>query len=229
MTEAIDSLKNIVVSDFNYFKDWYGFNFKIEENLSERQLEEVFNVCRRDIFDILSKSECSKTMLRKNLLSILGLSNIVNYDIAGEVVRLAITNKELIKSAMIISGAIFWHQEIAKIISKKELTVLQNFIGENTYSFVVKRGMMLWKMVPPLERIFSKTETLAKQIRETGKAILCRALFGIPDEIKKRFELVFDEKFDIPKECDEVLFKKCFALIKFSLERVSMDKVKHEE
>ncbi|MDR1401614.1 MAG: Yop proteins translocation protein K [Puniceicoccales bacterium] len=224
MVDIAKSLKNIVVSNFDYFQNWYNFNFKIEESLSSKRREQILNVYRQDVFEILLGSECTKTTLRKNLLSIFGLTNVVDYDIAGEVVQLAITKKELLERAMIASGAIFWYREIAKIVSKKELNALQEFIGEDVYSFIIRRGMMLSKMVPPLKKTFSKGEMIGKQIAETGREILCRALFRIPGEVKKRLDLILEEQLNIPAECDEILAKKCFDLMKFSLEKLNVNK-----
>jgi hypothetical protein len=159
-------------------------------------------------------------------LGILGLSDAVSYDIGMQNVRLAITQKDLLMRAMVIAGSIFHHRSIVKIISKRELDALIKFIGQETYSYILKRGMVLWKMVPEFEpKVPPKTQKLSitEKIFIAGKEILCRALFGLPDEIKKRLELMFGEQFDIPTKCDELLIKKCLDLVKFSLEKAKTD------
>jgi hypothetical protein len=220
MAECVDSLKKIVVGDFEYFRNWYSFSFDVEKYLSEREMEKVFSVYQRDIFDILAKSECSRTNFRRKLLAILDLSDAVDYDVDSEVVRLAVTKKEILSNAMKVAGAIFYHKDVVKVIGRKELVALMNFIGQDTYSFIVKRGMVLWKMVPELDISAGKVPVI-ERIAAAGKFILCRALFGVPVEVKKRLELVFGERFDIPDRCEDSLVKKCFSLIQFAIERVN--------
>jgi hypothetical protein len=219
MREVTESLKNVVVGDFEYFKSWYEFNFNVEKHLSDRALESVFSVYRKDIFPIISQSDSTGTIVRRNMLAMLGLGTSLDYDITAKSVKLAITAKNSLERAMVISGAIFYHREIVKVISKKELNILTEFIGQDIYSFIVKRGMMLWKMVPEL-RVEAKG-SITEKITTAGKDILCKALFGLPDEIKKRLELIFEQPFAIPSKCDELLVKKCFELVNFSLEKSS--------
>ncbi|MDR1433185.1 MAG: SctK family type III secretion system sorting platform protein [Puniceicoccales bacterium] len=219
MVEVAESLKKIVASDFEYFKRWYNFNFNVEKYLCKMKLEQVFGAYSSGVFSILLQSDSSKTTVRQSLLSMLGLSGSVDYDIGSPVVRLAIGGKDILERAMVTSGAIFCHRDIAKIISKRELTVLTEFIGRDTYAFIVKRGMILWKMTPDLSA--ESGGTVVEKIRTIGKKILCMALFGLPGEVKKRLELMFDCEFNIPDRCDEMLAKKCFDLMNFSLERLN--------
>ncbi|MDR3144157.1 MAG: SctK family type III secretion system sorting platform protein [Puniceicoccales bacterium] len=220
MSESVESLKRVVAGDFEYFRNWYDFSFSVEKYLSEREMEKVFSVYRREVFDILVKSECNKTAFRRRLLAMFNLSDSVDYEVDTEIVRLAVTKKELLVRTMKVAGAIFFHMDIVKIIGKKALGELINFIGQDTYTFIVKRGMMLWKIVPELHVTVTKSP-IVERIAAAGKLILCRALVGLPIEVKKRLELIFGERFDIPERCDEPLARKCFSLIQFSMKRVS--------
>jgi hypothetical protein len=219
MSEVSENLKNTVVNDFEYFKNWYDFNFNVEKLLPEEALAKVFDIYRRDVFDILTHSDSTKTAIRKDALGLLGLKTTVDYDITARPVKLAITKKCLLERGMVIAGAIFYNRDIVKVISKKELHSLTEVIGEDIHLFIVKRGMMLRKMVPPLN--FEAAGPIAKKIVLAGKDIFCKALFGLPNEIKKRLELIFGESFAIPNECEETLVKKCFDLVNFSIEKAA--------
>ncbi|MDR2737533.1 MAG: hypothetical protein LBB18_01140, partial [Puniceicoccales bacterium] len=110
MPEATESLKNVVLNNFEYFRNWYHFNFNIEKFLSEKALEKVFSTYEKGAFAILIGSNCTRTAVRKNMLALLGLKTSVDYDIDSRPVKLAITDKHLLKRAMTISGAIFYHR-----------------------------------------------------------------------------------------------------------------------
>jgi hypothetical protein len=77
--------------------------------------------------------------------------------------------------------------------------------------------MMLWKMIPTLDH--EAKGTIVEKIAITGKNILCKALVGLPNEVKKRLELIFGEPFDIPDKCEGGLVQRCFDLVDFSLQK----------
>ncbi|MDR1528632.1 MAG: SctK family type III secretion system sorting platform protein [Puniceicoccales bacterium] len=220
MVETVKSLKNIIATDFQYFKNWYDFSFNVEKYLPTQEFEKVFSVYDRNIFDILLTSGYAQTDSRRNLLKILGLKDSVDYDVCARPVKLVIQNKDRLVKAMNIAGAIFHHQDIIKIISKNELNALIEFIGQDVYSFIIKRGMVLWKMLPDL-KVKTVKIPLIPRITSSGNCILSNALIGLPDEVKKRLELMLGEHFDIPAKYDETMANKCLELIEFSLEKLN--------
>ncbi|MDR1595567.1 MAG: Yop proteins translocation protein K [Puniceicoccales bacterium] len=215
MSTAMESLRNLVISDFQYFKRWYDFNFNVEHYLPDKDLEKYFESQHRDVFDILSKSECARTTVRKNLLAAFGLDCEVDYDIGSAVVRMAMVGKDALERASVVSGAIFYNAEIAKVIGKRDLETLTKFIGTDTYSFIVKRKMVLWKMVPNMK--IDGHGSIIEKIATAGKKMLHMALCDIPVGIRKRLEFMFGGELDISEKCNEMLAKKCFDLIDFSL------------
>ncbi|MDR0742228.1 MAG: Yop proteins translocation protein K [Puniceicoccales bacterium] len=220
MVEIVESLKNIITTDFQYFKNWYDFSFNVEKYLPTQELEKVFNVYDKNVFNILLASEHAQTDVRRNLLKILDLKDSVDYDICARPVKLVIHNKDRLVRAMNIAGALFHHKEIIKIINKNELNALIEFIGQDIYSFIIKRGMILWKMLPDL-KIKTIRMPFIQKITSSGQCILSNALFGLPDEVQKRFELMLGEHFDIPSKCDEITVNKCLELIEFSLKKLN--------
>ncbi|MDR1891204.1 MAG: SctK family type III secretion system sorting platform protein, partial [Puniceicoccales bacterium] len=143
MAIGIESLKNVIATDFQYFKNWYDFYFNVEKYLPDREFEKVFSVYDKSIFSILLTSGCTQTDIRKNLLKILGLKDSVDYDVCTKPVKLVIDNKDRLTRTMNVAGAIFHHKDIIKIISKNELNALTEFIGQDIYTFIIKRGMIL--------------------------------------------------------------------------------------
>jgi hypothetical protein len=220
MTEIAEKLAKTMAADFEYFKTWYDFNFNIEKYLAPSDLEKVFGRYRKDVLEILLASEHSKTTARKNLLKLFNLNDIVDYDIDSECVKLAIKKKETLVRSMVVAGALFYYRKITKVVTKKELEPLVNFIGRDVYTFIIKRGLVLWKMLPTLA-LEEEQPSFTEKIMAAGKQILCQALVGVPDEIKKRLELEFCERFDIPEKRDEDLNKKCFDLIIFSMDKIN--------
>ncbi|MDR2629263.1 MAG: SctK family type III secretion system sorting platform protein [Puniceicoccales bacterium] len=216
MVEIVESLKNIITTDFQYFKNWYDFNFNVEKYLPAQEFEKVFSVYDKNIFNVLLTSGYTQTDIRKNLLKILGLKDSIDYDVCARSVKLVIHNKDRLVRAMNIAGAIFHHKDIIKIISKNELNALIEFIGQDIYSFIIKRGMVLWKMLPDL-KIKTVKVPFVQKITSSGKCILNNALVELPDEVKKRLELMLGEHFDIPSEYDKITANKCLELIEFSL------------
>ncbi|MDR2779113.1 MAG: SctK family type III secretion system sorting platform protein [Puniceicoccales bacterium] len=219
MAIETESLKNAITTDFQYFKNWYDFSFNIEKYLPAQEFEKVFSVYDKSIFNILLSSGYAQTGIRRNLLKILGLKDSVDYDICAKPVKLVINHRDRLVRAMNVAGAIFHHKDIIKIISKSELNVLVEFIGQKTHSFIIKRGMVLWKMLPNLKIKTTKMPTI-KKIVSSGRCILSNALVGLPDEVRKRLELMLGEHFDIPSGCDEAVASKCLELIEFSLEKL---------
>ncbi|MDR2603457.1 MAG: SctK family type III secretion system sorting platform protein [Puniceicoccales bacterium] len=220
MVEIAESLKNIITTDFQYFKNWYDFNFNVETYLPVQEFEKVFRVYGKNIFNILLTSGYAQTDFRRNLLKILDLKDSVDYDICARSVKLVIHNKERLVQAMKVAGAIFHHEDVIKIIGKNELNALIEFTGQGVYSFIVRRGMVLWKMLPNL-KIKTVKMPLTQKITSSGKCILSNALVGLPDEVKKRLELMLGEHFDIPSKYDEVTVNKCLELIEFSLKKLN--------
>jgi hypothetical protein len=218
MAEPMESLRNAAISNFSYFKRWYDFNFNIEQYLPQGDLEKYFKSQSRDVFNVLFESRCGRTAMRKNLLAAFGLDGSVDYDIGADVVRLAMAGKDMLHRAAIASGAIFYHDAILKIIGKRELNALVSLIGSETHSFILRRGMVIWKMLPNLK--ITSNGTIGERIVVAGKKILWTAFCGIPGGVRKRLELMFGEALEIPEECEEMLAKKCFDLIKFSLDVV---------
>ncbi|MDR2776678.1 MAG: SctK family type III secretion system sorting platform protein [Puniceicoccales bacterium] len=216
MAEIVESLKNIITTDFQYFKNWYDFSFNVEKYLPTKELEKVSNVYDKNVFNILLTSGYTQTDIRRDLLKILGLKDSVDYDVCARPVKLVIHNKDRLVRAMNIAGAIFHYKDIIKIINKNELNALIEFIGQNIYSFIIKRGMVLWKMLPDLKIKTAKVPFIQK-ITSSGKCILSNALVELPDEVKKRLELMLGEHFDIPSKYDEITANKCLELIEFSL------------
>ncbi|MDR1891245.1 MAG: hypothetical protein LBQ23_03685 [Puniceicoccales bacterium] len=62
-------------------------------------------------------------------MKIPGLKDSVDYDVLTKPVKLVIDNKDRLLRPMNVTGAIFHHKDIIKIISKKELNALTEFIG----------------------------------------------------------------------------------------------------
>jgi hypothetical protein len=217
MSVAMESIKEVVGEDFAYFKSWYDFNFNVEKYVPKEKLAAM---CSGEAMAILLAHGHSRTAFRKKLLAALDLRTAVDYDIGAAAVRFVIAKREWLKRAAVVAGAIFHHKDVVRVISKKELGVLIEFIGKDIYDFVVKRGMILWKMVPEM-RCTAKKSSIAEKVNEAGRQILANALFGIPDEVKKRLELIFQSALDIPQSCDEPIAKKCLELIKFSVVKIS--------
>ncbi|MDR2432716.1 MAG: SctK family type III secretion system sorting platform protein [Puniceicoccales bacterium] len=220
MVEIVESLKNVITADFQYFKNWYDFNFNVEKYLPAQEFEKVFRVYDKNIFNILLTSKCAQTDFRRNLLKILGLKDSVDYDVCARPVKLVIHNKDRLVRAMKVAGTIFHYGDVTKIIGKNELNALIEFMGQEVYSFIVKRRMVLWKMLPNL-KVKTVKMPLIQKITSSGKCILNNALVGLPDEVKKRLELMLGEHFDIPSEYDEATTNKCLELIEFSLEKLN--------
>jgi hypothetical protein len=220
MVEIAESLKNIIATDFQYFKNWYDFNFNVEKYLPAQEFEKIFEVYDRNVFNILLTSRCAQTDFRRNLLKILGLKDSVDYDVCARPVKLVVHNKDRLVRAMNVAGTIFHHRDVIKVINKNELNALIEFTGQEVYSFMVRRGMVLWKMLPDL-KIKTGQMPLIQKITSSGKCILSNALVGLPDEVKKRLELMLGEHFDIPSKYDEATANKCLELIEFSLEKLN--------
>ncbi|MDR1173268.1 MAG: SctK family type III secretion system sorting platform protein [Puniceicoccales bacterium] len=220
MVEIAESLKNVIATDFQYFKIWYDFSFNVEKYLPTQEFEKVFSVYDKNIFNLLLTSRCAQTDVRRNLLKVLGLKDSVDYDVCARPVKLVIRNKDRLIRTMHVAGAIFHYKDIIKIINKNELNALVEFIGQDIYSFIVKRGMVLWKMLPDL-KVKTVKMPLVQKITSSGKCILGNALVGLPDEVKKRLELMLGEQFDIPSKYDETVANKSLELIEFSLEKLN--------
>jgi len=208
-----------VLQDFEYFKSWYDFFFNVEKYVSQELLARIFCNAPSNVIDILLHSPVTKTEFKKKLLSGCGLSVDANFDINSKIVRLIVTDLPILKKISMIVGAIFCYNDIIKIISRKELSRIIDSIGKDMYSFIVKRGIMLKKIIPNIT-IEYPGKDIVEKITVTGKKIVCVALVGLPTEIHKRLELFCGEKFDIPDKYDEAVSKKCFDLVMFARDKI---------
>lgn len=214
-----ESAKLDVLQDFEYFKSWYDFFFNVEKYVSQELLAKIFCNAPSNVIDILLHSPVTKTEFKKKLLSGCGLSVDANFDINSKIVRLIVTNLPILKKISMVVGAIFCYNDIIKIISRKELSRIIDSIGKDMYSFIVKRGVMLKKIIPNITIEYPSKDILEK-MTVAGKKILCVALVGLPTEIHKRLELFCGEKFDIPDQYDEAISKKCFDLVMFARDKI---------
>lgn len=219
MDGKINNVQEILNSDFDYFKRWYDFNFNIEKYLSEQQREFLILNDLSNVQKILLSDRCHSTIVRKELLEKLQLSTVIDYDIRLPIVRFVIDNLELLKKAMLIAGAIFCHQDILKIISKKSLIAVIEQIGQDVYEFIVKRSMMLRKILPDVS-FNVHTSDMSEKIKSIGEKILCMSLIGLPCEIKKRLYLVIGKDLNIPEQGDVEVSKKCLELMTFARDKI---------
>lgn len=219
MDEKNNNVQEILNNDFDYFKRWYDFTFNIEKYLSEQQREYLILSGLSNVQKILLSDRMHSASVRKELLEKLHLSTVIDYDIQMPIVRFVIDNIKLLKKDMLIAGAIFCHQDILKIISKKSLVAVIEQIGHDVYEFIVKRSMMLRKVIPNISVEIGTGDILAK-IKNAGERILCVALTGLPCEVKKRLNLVFEKNLDIPEQCDAMVDKKCLELMKFANDKI---------
>jgi hypothetical protein len=117
-------------------------------------------------------------------LKIFGLKDSVDYDVRTKPIKLVIDNKDRLTRTMNVAGALLHHKNVIKIIRKNKLNALTEFIRQDIYTFIIKRGMILWKMLPDL-KIKSSKMPLTEKISSSGKRILSNPLVGLPDEIRK--------------------------------------------
>ena len=219
MDEKNNNVQEILNDDFDYFKRWYDFNFNIEKYLSEQHRESLVLNDLSNVQKILLSDRRYSTSVRKELLEKLQLSTMIDYDIRMPIVRFVIDNLESLKKAMVIAGAIFCHQDILKIISKKSLMAVIDQIGQEIYEFIVKRSMMLRKIIPDVS-FNARTNDMSEKIKSIGEQILCMSLIGLPYEIKKRLYLVIGKDLDIPEQGDAEVSKKCLELMTFARDKI---------
>lgn len=219
MDGKINNVQEILNSDFDYFKRWYDFNFNIEKYLSEQKRESLILNDLSNVQKILLSDRRHSTIVRKELLEKLQLSTVIDYDIRLPIVRFVIDNLELLKKAMLVAGAIFCHQDILKIISKKSLIAVIEQIGQDVYEFIVKRSMMLRKILPDVS-FNVHTSDMSEKIKSIGEKILCMSLIGLPCEIKKRLYLVIGKDLNIPEQGDVEVSKKCLELMTFARDKI---------
>jgi hypothetical protein len=84
---------------------------------------------------------------------------------------------------MNVAGSILRHKDIITITSKKELNILAEFTEQDIYTFIIKKEVILWKMLPNL-KITSSKIPLEERISPSGKHRLSNTLIALRDDIK---------------------------------------------
>ena len=108
----------------------------------------------------------------------------------------------------------YCYKEIVRIISKKELLSIKNFIGENAYHTIIKRQLVLRKAIPALPTETFDGLSLQEKINQAGGQIVGFALHDMPIEIRKRLMLKEHTHFIAPQKFSEDIVLSCKNLTK---------------
>ncbi len=209
-------LKEKVHSDILFFRNWYDFHFNVEKYLPKEAYKDITGKYPDNVFNALMKCPSKRVFFKKAILSACSLNSEVDYNVSAENFLYAMLPPELIKRLIIVLGALVSFQDIAKIIGRKQLESIRNFIGNDVYLFVIKRSLLFSRRIPSFKEYYSHLP-LEERIPLLGQRVLEYVMYNFPRSVIDRLNLRTGMSFNIDKDVSEKEFSQSINLVKYAI------------
>ncbi len=218
MTDScIQVLKEKVHDDIMFFNHWYDFQLNVNLYLPKENLQKLLDEKYPGaVLDLMIHNPQTRAMIKGLVLQKCDLSIEVDYDIFAQNLPYVMLDPQIINRLILIIGALVCFKNITKIISKKQLEKICNFIGRDVYMFVLKRSLLFWKKIPKFNEK-DQLRSLEKRIQLYGKRVFEYLIHDLPDSVIKRLNLRTGMNFAGGVTVSEQDFLKAQELTKYAI------------
>jgi len=160
----------------------WEFNYKPERYIDTTWLETIPN---GKLLEKLRQNKRDTSQLSHYLLSQLGFNGQFFFDFSDPIARVALSPPENLKKLVEYIGVTYQQHDIRRTITKAEVAIMKDNIGENVYQFGLQSSPEITKK--PLTYFAFKDEvTLKQRILITGIICLNNSFKYQPTALRKR-------------------------------------------
>ena len=209
-------IKKIIRERKDLFKLIYEFNHNIALCIN-------FNHMLKFLDEKVARFLLSKRRGTHRLSSILedryGLKDDYYYDFEDPLKRLALVDQAALHRLMLYAGVAYCSEYISHVVSKKELDIIKDALGEDTYLFALKKAPFLVPHKPDLNLDEIKEGDLLEVILKSGQECLEVCFSDLPNSVTNRIQLKFSKhiEFDFQKKPSGELKSKTWNFLKMIL------------
>ncbi|MDR2721046.1 MAG: Yop proteins translocation protein K [Puniceicoccales bacterium] len=214
MSETATSvLKSVLRSNFQFFRRWYDFHYNV--GLCKDYGGDADQIPKK-IFDTMFASVPFRASIKRKILYKYGLAEKVDYRVDSPALPFAMLQPKTLSKLVPIVGALACFKDVNKVVEKKELSGIFDLVGNEVYTFVVKRSLLFWKKIPNLCENFPKVR-LVKRLPMCGKSIFECATSSLPESVIRRISVRSGLDFCRANCCPQKDIVKSVALVKYVL------------
>ena len=198
------------------FKLIYEFNHNIALCMNFSHMQKFIDESVA-IF-LLSKRKGTRRLSRI-LSDRYGLSDDYYYDFEDPLKRLALVDQAALHQLMLYAGVAYCSEYISHVVSKKELEIVKEALGEDTYLFALKKAPFLVPHKPDLNLDEIQEGDLLEIILKSGQECLEVCFSDLPDSVTSRIQLKFSKhiEFDFKRKPSDELKNKTWSFLKMIL------------